>query len=159
VLALEFLILTATRTGEVLNAKWDEFDIENKVWTIPAERMKAGKVHRVPLNTRAIEIYEYLSKHRVNESLFPSKRYKKDNMSNMSLIAIMKRMPAYSQYVPHGFRSSFRDWAAETTDYPNETVELALAHTIKNKSEAAYRRQDQLDKRSKLMSEWGEYIA
>lgn len=159
VLALEFLILTATRTGEVLNAKWDEFDIEKKVWTIPAERMKAGKAHRVPLNTRAIEIYEYLSKHRVNESLFPSKRYKKDSMSNMSLIAIMKRMPAYSQYVPHGFRSSFRDWAAETTDYPNETVELALAHTIKNKSEAAYRRQDQLEKRFKLMSEWGKFIA
>ena len=159
VLALEFLILTATRTGEVLNAKWDEFDIENKVWTIPAERMKAGKAHRVPLNSRALEIFEYLSKHRVNESLFPSKRYNKDNMSNMSLIAIMKRMPAYSQYVPHGFRSTFRDWAAETTDYPNETVELALAHTIKNKSEAAYRRQDQLEKRFKLMSEWEEYIA
>lgn len=155
VLALEFLILTATRTGEVLNAKWNEFDIENKVWTIPAERMKAGKAHRVPLNARAIEIYDYLSKHRVNESLFPSKRYNKDSMSNMSLIAIMKRMPTYSQYVPHGFRSTFRDWAAETTDYPNETVELALAHTIKNKSEAAYRRQDQLEKRSSLMSEWG----
>jgi len=159
VLALEFLILTATRTGEVLNAKWDEFDIENKIWTIPAERMKAGKAHRVPLNTRAVEIYDYLSKHRVNESLFPSKRYNKDNMSNMSLIAIMKRMPAYAQYVPHGFRSTFRDWAAETTDYSNETVELALAHTIKNKSEAAYRRQDQLEKRFKLMGEWGKFIA
>jgi integrase len=157
VLALEFLILTATRTGEVLNAKWNEFDIENKVWTIPAERMKAGKAHRVPLNARAIEIYDYLSKHRVNESLFPSKRYNKDSMSNMSLIAIMKRMPAYSQYVPHGFRSTFRDWAAETTDYPNETVELALAHTIKNKSEAAYRRQDQLEKRARLMEDWGVF--
>jgi integrase len=159
VLALEFLILTATRTSEVLNAKWDEFDIENKVWTIPAERMKAGKAHRVPLNTRAVEIYEYLSKHRTNNSLFPSKHHNKDKISNMSLIAIMRRMPAYSQYVPHGFRSTYRDWAAETTDYPNETVELALAHTIKNKSEAAYRRQDQLDKRSKLMSEWGKFVA
>lgn len=158
VLALEFLILTATRTGEVLNAKWDEFDIENKVWTIPAERMKAGKAHRVPLNTRAIEIYDYLSEHRVNESLFPSKRYNKDSMSNMSLIAIMKRMPTYSQYVPHGFRSTFRDWAAETTDYPNETVELALAHTIKNKSEAAYGRQDQLEKRALLMRDWERYL-
>ena len=158
VLALEFLILTATRTGEVLNAKWDEFDIENKVWTIPAERMKAGKAHRVPLSSRALEIFEYLSKHRVNESLFPSKRYNKDNMSNMSLIAIMKRMSAFAQYVPHGFRSTFRDWAAETTDYPNETVELALAHTIKNKSEAAYRRQDQLDKRALLMEDWINYI-
>jgi len=76
----------------------------------------------------------------------------------MSLIAIMRRMPAYSQYVPHGFRSTFRDWAAETTDYPNETVELALAHTIKNKSEAAYRRQDQLERRAKLMEEWRIYI-
>ena len=158
VLALEFLILTATRTSEVLNAKWDEFDIENKVWVIPAERMKAGKAHRVPLNTRAVEIYEYLSKHRSNDSLFPSKHHKKECISNMSLIAIMRRMPAYSQYVPHGFRSTFRDWAAETTDYPNETVELALAHTIKNKSEAAYRRQDQLEKRCRLMGEWEEFI-
>jgi len=158
VLALEFLILTATRTSEVLNAKWNEFDVDNGVWTIPAERMKAGKAHRVPLNTRAVEIYDYLSKHRVNESLFPSKHHKKENISNMSLIAIMRRMPAYSKYVPHGFRSTFRDWAAETTDYSNETVELALAHTIKNKSEAAYRRQDQLDKRMALMSDWGEFI-
>jgi integrase len=158
VLALEFLILTATRTSEVLNAKWDEFDIENKVWTIPAERMKAGKAHRVPLNTRAVEIYEYLSKHRTNDSLFPSKHHNKDSISNMSLIAIMRRMPAYSQYVPHGFRSTFRDWAAETTDYPNETVELALAHTIKNKSEAAYRRQDQLEKRMVLMCDWDSFI-
>jgi len=94
----------------------------------------------------------------VNESLFPSKRYNKDNMSNMSLIAIMKRMPTYSQYVPHGLRSTFRDWAAETTNYPNETVELALAHTIKNKSEAAYRRQDQLEKRASLMEDWGSFI-
>lgn len=158
VLALEFLILTATRTSEVLNAKWDEFDIGNKVWTIPAERMKAGKAHRVPLNTRAVEIYEYLSKHRTNDSLFPSKHHKKENISNMSLIAIMRRMPTYSQYVPHGFRSTFRDWAAETTEYPNETVELALAHTIKNKSEAAYRRQDQLEKRIRLMEEWTLFI-
>ena len=158
VLALEFLILTATRTGEVLNAKWDEFDIENKVWTIPAERMKAGKAHRVPLSSRALEILEYLSEHRVNQSIFPSMRYNKESMSNMALIAIMKRMPAYSQYVPHGFRSTFRDWAAETTDYPNETVELALAHTIKNKSEAAYRRQDQLEKRAKLMGDWVKFI-
>ena len=158
-LALEFLILTATRTSEVLNAKWDEFDMENRVWTIPAERMKAGKAHRVPLNSRAVEIYKYLAKHRTNDSLFPSKHHNKDNISNMSLIAIMRRMPAYFQYVPHGFRSTFRDWAAETTDYPNETVELALAHTIKNKSEAAYRRQDQLEKRSKLMSEWEKFIA
>jgi integrase len=158
VLALEFLILTATRTSEVLNAKWSEFDIESKVWTIPAERMKAGKAHRVPLNTRAVEIYEYLSKHRSNDSLFPSKYHKKENISNMSLITIMRRMPAYSQYVPHGFRSTFRDWAAETTNYPNETVELALAHTIKNKSEAAYRRQDQLEKRAGLMDEWHRYM-
>lgn len=158
VLALEFLILTATRTSEVLNAKWDEFDMENKVWTIAAERMKAGKAHRVPLNTRAVEIYEYLSRHRSNDSLFPSKNHNKESISNMSLIAIMRRMPAYSQYVPHGFRSTFRDWAAETTDYPNETVELALAHTIKNKAEAAYRRLDQIEKRRSLMANWHNYI-
>lgn len=157
-LALELLILTATRTSEVIEAKWSEFDLKTKVWAIPAERMKAGKEHRVPLNTRALEILEQLKTIRVNSYLFPSSLHKERAISNMALLAMMRKMPKYADFVPHGFRSTFRDWAAETTDYSNETVELALAHTIQNKAEAAYRRQDQLDKRSSLMADWLNYI-
>ena len=158
-LALELLILTATRTSEVIESKWNEFNLETKVWVIPAERMKAGKEHRVPLNARAIEILEHLKTISVNSYLFPGALHKEEShLSNMALLSMMRKMPKYVEYVPHGFRSTFRDWAAETTDYPNETVELALAHTIKNKAEAAYRRQDQLDKRIKLMGEWGKFI-
>ena len=156
--ALELLILTATRTSEVIEAKWSEFDLEAKVWTIPAERMKAGKEHRVPLNTRAMEILEHLKIIRVNSYLFPSSLHKERALSNMALLAMMRKMPKYADFVPHGFRSTFRDWAAETTEYSNETVELALAHTIQNKAEAAYRRQDQLDKRKFLMEDWATFI-
>lgn len=158
-LALELLILTATRTSEVIEAKWTEFNLETKVWVIPAVRMKAGKEHRVPLNTRAMEILEHLKTISVCSYLFPGALHKEEShLSNMALLSMMRKMPKYSKYVPHGFRSTFRDWAAETTDYSNETVELALAHTIKNKAEAAYRRQDQLDKRCRLMGEWEEFI-
>jgi len=157
-LALELLILTATRTSEIIEAKWDEFNLDSKVWTIPAERMKAGKEHRIPLNTRAMEILEHLKTIRVNSYLFPSTLHKEGCLSNMALLSMMRKMDKYSDYVPHGFRSTFRDWAAETTDYSNETVELALAHTIKNKAEAAYRRQDQLEKRALLMTDWERYI-
>ena len=156
--ALELLILTASRTSEVIEAQWNEFDLEAKVWTIPAERMKAGKEHRIPLNTRSIEILGKLKEIRVNSYLFPSTLHKERPLSNMALLSMMRKMPEYADYVPHGFRSTFRDWAAETTDYSNETVELALAHTIKNKAEAAYRRQDQLEKRSLLMEDWVNYI-
>ena len=156
--ALELLILTATRTSEVIEAKWNEFDLESKVWTLPAERMKAGKEHRIPLNTRSMEILGQLKEIRVNSYLFPSTLHKERPLSNMALLSIMRKMQKYADYVPHGFRSTFRDWAAETTDYLNETVELALAHTIKNRAEAAYRRQDQLDKRFRLMDDWGKFI-
>ena len=120
--------------------------------------MKAGKEHRVPLNTRAMEILDHLKTIRVNSYLFPSSLHKERALSNMALLAMMRKMPKYSDYVPHGFRSTFRDWAAETTEYSNETVELALAHTIQNKAEAAYRRQDQLEKRACLMSDWEGFI-
>ena len=156
--ALELLILTATRTGEVIEAKWAEFDLQAKVWTIPAHRMKAGKEHRVPLNRRAIEILDYLKTIRANSYLFPSSLHKERALSNMALLSMMRKMPKYADFVPHGFRSTFRDWAAETTEYSNETVELALAHTIQNKVEAAYRRQDQLEKRVCLMSDWEGFI-
>lgn len=156
--ALELLILTATRTSEVIEARWNEFDLEAKVWIIPTDRMKAGKEHRVPLNTRAMEILEHLKTIRVNSYLFPSSLHTERALSNMALLTMMRKMPKYADYVPHGFRSTFRDWAAETTDYSNETVELALAHTIQNKVEAAYRRQDQLEKRVCLMSDWEGFI-
>lgn len=157
-LALELLILTATRTGEVIEAKWTEFDLEAKVWIIPADRMKAGKEHRVPLNRRVIEILDYLKTIRVNSYLFPSSLHKERALSNMALLSMMRKMPKYADFVPHGFRSTFRDWAAETTEYSNETIELALAHTIQNKVEAPYRRQDQLEKRVCLMSDWEGFI-
>jgi len=157
-LALELLILTATRTSEVIKAKWSEFDLEAKVWIIPADRMKAGKEHRIPLNRRAMEILDYLKTIRVNSYLFPSSLHKERALSNMALLSMMRKMPKYADFVPHGFRSTFRDWAAETTEYSNETVELALAHTIQNKVEAAYRRQDQLEKRVCLMIDWEGFI-
>ena len=104
-----------------------------------------------------MEILGQLMAIRVNSYLFPSNIYKERPLSNMALLSMMRKMPKYADYVPHGFRSTFRDWAAETTDYSNETVELALAHTIKNKAEAAYRRQDQLEKRMALMEHWCIY--
>lgn len=155
--ALEFLILTATRSGEVLGAKWDEIDLEAKVWTIPAERMKAGREHRVPLSARAMTIIREMLAGRQCDYVFPAPTGKK-GMSNGALLAVMKGMPSYAAYVPHGFRSTFRDWAAETTTFANETLELALAHTIRDKAEAAYRRQDQLEKRIRLMEQWAGYM-
>lgn len=156
--ALEFLILTGARSGEVLGAKWDEFDLAASVWTIPAERMKAGREHRIPLSARAIAIIKTMLAGKQCEYVFTGPTGKR-GMSNGALLAVIKGMPAYAGYVPHGFRSTFRDWASETTGFANETLELALAHTIKDKAEAAYRRQDQLPKRAKLMEQWAAYVA
>jgi integrase len=155
--ALEFLLLTAARSGEVLGATWDEFDLAASVWTIPATRMKAGREHRIPLMGRARQLIEEMLAGRHGDQVFPGPSGKA-GMSNGALLAVMKGMPAYSPYVPHGLRSTFRDWASETTDVANETLELALAHTIKNRAEAAYRRGDQLEKRAALMKRWGSYI-
>lgn len=155
--AFEFLILTAARSGEVLGAKWDEINLDARIWTIPAERMKAGKEHRVPLSHRAITIIKEMMAGRLCDYVFPDPTGRK-GMSNGALLAVIKGMPEYAAYVPHGFRSTFRDWAAETTGFANETLELALAHSIRDKSEAAYRRQDQLEKRFKLMEQWALYI-
>ncbi len=158
-LALEFMLLTAARTGEVVAAKWDEIDLSNKVWTVPAERMKAGKEHRVPLCSRATEVLRTMKATRQNDYVFPGHSIEKHpHLSNGAFLAVMKRMGQYAQYTPHGLRSTFRDWAAETTNFANETLELALAHTIKNKAEAAYRRRDQLEKRATLMRQWQQYI-
>ena len=155
--ALEFLILTAARSGEVLGAKWDEIDMTTNVWTIPGQRMKAGKEHRIPLSDRARAIIDALHAQRTGDFIFPGPSGEA-GLSNAALLAVMKGMPDYAGYVPHGMRSTFRDWAAETTNFSNETLELALAHTIKNQAEAAYRRGDQLAKRVKLMQLWQQYI-
>lgn len=158
-LALEFMLLTACRTGEVAAARWDEVDLAMCIWTIPGERMKAGREHRVPLSIRAIEILNILKLKAQNEFVFPSHAIEKNShMSLGSCLVAMKRIDGFAGYTPHGLRSTFRDWAAETTSFANETLELALAHTIQNKAEAAYRRQDQIEKRTKLMQQWQQYL-
>jgi integrase len=157
--ALEYLLLTAARTNEGIKAKWEEFDLDAKIWTIPAERMKVGKEHRVPLSKRAVKILEIMSAGQQNHYVFPSPSIiKSTHISLGTCLTLMKRMEDYSNYTPHGLRSTFRDWAAETTNFSNETLEIALAHTIKNKAEAAYRRGDQLAKRTKLMEQWSVFI-
>jgi integrase len=146
--ALEFTILTAARTGEVIEATWDEFDMDAAVWTIPAERMKGGREHRVPLSDRALAI---LGEMRGNGGrVFP--------LSEKAMAMRLERL-GYSDVTVHGFRSTFRDWAAETTAYPNHVVELALAHAISNGVEAAYRRGDLFEKRRQLMDDWARYCA
>jgi integrase len=145
--ALEFLILTVARTGEVIGATWDEIEFDEKTWTIPASRMKGGKEHRVPLCDRTLEILKELR--RSGSRVFP--------LSNMAMLELMRGMRP--GYVPHGFRSTFRDWAAERTNYANHVVVQALAHVIGNKVEAAYRRGDLFEKRRRLMGDWAKYCA
>jgi integrase len=154
--ALEFTILTAARTGEVIGAHWDEFDLEAKTWTVPAGRMKAAREHRVPLSDRAIEILTTIPTEKGNPFVFIGP--KAGGLSNMAMAAVLRRMDR-AEITVHGFRSTFRDWAAETTAFPNHVVEMALAHVVGNKVEAAYRRGDLFEKRRKLMAEWGRYCA
>ena len=151
-LALEFAILTAARTGEVIGAKWGEVDLEKAVWTIPASRMKAGKEHRVPLSPRAVEILNAVQELR-QEWLFPAVRG--GTLSGMAMSMLLRRMQV--DVTVHGFRSSFRDWCAESTGYAHEVAEMALAHTIDNKVERAYRRGDLFDKRRRLMGDWATF--
>ena len=153
-LALEFVILTATRTSEVLGATWAEVDLDKAIWTVPASRMKAGKEHRIPLSPRAIDILEAV-KPLDQTSLFPADKGGK--LSTMAMSMLLRRMKL--DCTVHGFRSAFRDWAAEQTGYAHEVCEMALAHTIGNKVEAAYRRGDLFDKRRRLMADWSVYCA
>ena len=155
--AMEFMILTAARTGEVRGARWQEIDFTAKVWIISAGRMKAGKEHRVPLCDRAMQILNSMKSNRnPDEFVFPGWKAG-TGLSDGAMLALLRKMDV-GPYTPHGFRSSFRDWAAEEAhQFSNETVELALAHTIRNLAEAAYRRGDQLERRRELMAAWSEY--
>ncbi|SDR31067.1 Integrase [Rhizobiales bacterium GAS113] len=154
--ALEFTILSATRTGETIGAKWPEIDFDKKTWAVPAERMKMGKEHRVPLSDRALAILEALPREDGNAFVFIGGK-KGAPLSNMAMLELMKGMRP--GYVPHGFRSTFRDWAAETTNYPNHVVEMALAHVVGDKVEAAYRRGVLFEKRRKLMTDWCRFCS
>jgi integrase len=151
---LEFLVLTAARTGEAIGAKWDEFDLAARVWTVPAERMKGGREHRVPLSNRAIEIVRLMESRRENNFVFAGRN---GGLSNMSLLALLRNMGR--ALTAHGFRSTFRDWAAEQTNFPREVAEMALAHAVGDKVEAAYRRGDLFEKRRRLMDAWASYCA
>jgi integrase len=153
--ALEFAILTAARSGEVLGARWNEFDLDKAIWIAPPERMKAGREHRVPLSPRALQILTDLEYCRTSDFVFPGEKVGRP-LSGMSLEMVLRRMKIEDATV-HGFRSSFRDWAAECTNFPNEVCEAALAHVIENKAEAAYRRGDLFEKRRKLMDAWAAY--
>lgn len=153
--ALEFVILTATRTSEVTGARWDEINLRAGVWVISGSRMKAGQEHRVPLTPAAVSVIKAMRKIRQNDYVFPGQRIN-EPLSNMAMLELLKRME-HTDITVHGFRSSFRDWTSERTNYPREVSEMALAHTIGDKVEAAYRRGDLFEKRRRLMAEWAKH--
>ena len=154
-LAFEFLVLTAARSGEVRNSRWQEIDIEGSTWTVPGERMKAGRDHRVPLSRPALavlgEAHEIAGRPGL---IFPAPTGRV--LSAMTMTKLVRELGI--EAVPHGFRSSFRDWAAEMTDHPREVIEAALAHVVRNKVEAAYRRTDLFERRRRLMEDWASYV-
>jgi integrase len=154
--ALEFTILTAARTGEVIGARWEEINIAERLWSVPAERMKAGREHRVPLCGKALEIVEEMRAIGGN-FIFPGGKRGKP-LSNMAMTMLLRRMGHGDQTV-HGFRSTFRDWAAERTNFPAEVAEMALAHAVTDKVEAAYRRGDLFEKRRALAEAWAKFCA
>jgi len=155
--ALEFLVLTATRTGETLGATWNEVDMGAKLWTLPSGRMKAGKEHRVPLSDAALAVLQQMHDMRHSDYVFPGGRDRRP-LSETSLLMLLRRM-GHGGITAHGFRSTFRDWAAERTIFAREVAEMALAHAIPDAVEAAYRRGDLFDKRRKLMDAWAAYCA
>ncbi len=156
-LGLELLILTAARSGEVLNATWGEFDVEARIWTLPASRMKAGREHRVPLSERAVEILKALEIGKAGAYLLPGREDGKP-LSNMAFEMLLRRMGG-GDFTVHGMRSAFRDWAGEETEFPRELAEAALAHVVGGAVEQAYRRGDALEKRRRLMDAWAAYCA
>jgi integrase len=151
--ALEFTILTAARTGEVLGARWGEIDLDAAVWTVPPDRMKSAREHRVPLSPAALAVIKNMKTRRENDYVFPGDR--RDRLSGRAMDMLLRRMGR--EVTVHGFRSSFRDWAAERTNFPREVAEAALAHVVGDKVEAAYQRGDLFDKRRRLMTAWGDY--
>jgi integrase len=155
-LALEALILTAARSGEIRLARWGEVDLEEGLWSIPADRMKMKRPHVVPLSPAAIEVFKRAPKFRApgSDLIFPGQKPKRP-MSDMTLLKILRDMDA--GVTVHGFRSAFRDWVADQTNYPGDVAEAALAHAVSNKVEAAYRRTDFLAKRRELMRDWARY--
>jgi integrase len=157
-LALEALILTAARSGEIRGARWEELDLDASTWTVPAARMKGGKVHVVPLSEAARDVFKRAVQLRTagSDLIFPGTKRGKP-MSDMTLTKVLR--DAKLEVAAHGFRSSFRDWAAERTNIANEVAEAALAHAIPNKVEAAYRRTNFLEKRRELMERWGRFCS
>ena len=153
--ALEFCILTAARAGEVYGATWEEIDFDAALWTLPAERMKAGREHRVPLPQRALEIVRHMHKIRLSDFVFPGQRRGK-TLSHVAMAKVVARHGGTGATV-HGFRSAFRDWAGNETHHPREIAEAALAHTIGDAAEQAYRRGDALEKRRALMNDWADF--
>jgi integrase len=154
-MALEFCILTATRSGEVYGARWSEIDTAARVWIVPAARMKAGREHRIPLSVRAFGILERMSDAKTCDYVFPSPRGRRP-LSHVAMAKVMERLQIVGQTV-HGFRSAFRDWAGNETHFPREIAEAALAHVIGDKAEQAYRRGDALEKRRALMETWAAF--
>jgi len=153
--ALELAILTAARTNEVLGSTWPEFDLDAALWTIPAARMKARREHRVPLSAPAVVLLRKLATIRQGPHVLAGQKKGKP-LSNMALLMALRRMNR-GDLTAHGFRSTFRDWAAESTGHPSEVVEMALAHAVGDRVEAAYRRGDLFEKRRRLMDDWGVY--
>jgi integrase len=155
--ALEFTVLATVRTSEAIGATWPEIDCAAKIWTIPARRIKAERDHRVPLSDRALVILDALPREEGNDHLFIGAR-KGKGLSDMAMLELLRGM-AGNGYTVHGFRSSFRDWCAEQTSYPRELAEVALAHALRDKTEAAYQRGDLLEKRRRLMRDWARYCS
>ncbi len=155
--ALEYLILTTARTGEVIGARWREIDLDARVWTVPADRIKGGKTHKVPLSDRAVAILEEIGAGKPEAYVFAGGKAGKP-LSENAMLALLSRMDR-EDLTAHGFRSTFRDWAAEQTNYPREAAEMALAHVVSDKVEAAYRRGDLFEKRRRLMDDWAKFCA
>jgi len=152
--ALQFTILTAARTNEVIQAEWSEFDLDRKTWVVPAERMKSKREHRVPLSAAAVSALEAV-RGRGKTYVFPGHK-RHSHLSNAAMMQVLKRLERTGITV-HGFRSTFRDWCAESTNYPADVAEMALAHALRDKTEAAYRRGDLFNKRARLMVDWARF--
>jgi integrase len=157
--ALEFLVLCASRTSEVLKARWPEIDLKAKTWTIPPERMKARKPHRVALSDRAIKLLKALPRESGDDTLVFIGARAGVGLGDTSLWLLLKSMGVVDKATPHGMRASFKTWASEQTSYPRDIIELCLAHVVGSKAERAYQRSDQIEKRRKLMQAWSDYIS